>query len=140
MKEAITIIGSAGIPNKYGGFETLAENLSCGLVDKYSLIVVCSAHFYSAEEIKQKEYKGIKRLFISIKPNGISSIIYDLVSIFKTIGRTNYLLILGSSAAFIIPFLHLFWRKVKIVYHPDGIEWERAKWNISAQPKCGKKF
>ena len=38
----IAIIGSRGIPNKYGGFESFTENLSASLVKKgYNVFVSC---------------------------------------------------------------------------------------------------
>lgn len=131
MKKTISIIGSAGIPSKYGGFETLAEQISQKLAIDYNVIVVCSRKIYTTDN--SIVYKGVTRVFISLKPNGISSILYDILSILKVVRKSDYLLILGSSAAFFIPLIRFVWPKVKIIYHPDGIEWKRPKWNLPAK-------
>ncbi|MBN2484792.1 MAG: DUF1972 domain-containing protein [Bacteroidales bacterium] len=131
-KNIVAIIGSAGIPCRYGGFETLAENLANGLSDNFYVYVACSSNYYNKSE-RAIVYKHVKRVFTPIKPNGIQSIIYDVISILKVINKTRFLLILGSSAAFLVPLLRVLKPKVKIVYHPDGIEWQRGKWNILAK-------
>ena len=38
----VAIIGTVGIPAKYGGFETLADNLVKNLSDEYQFTVYCS--------------------------------------------------------------------------------------------------
>ena len=53
----LAIIGTRGIPNRYGGFEELAEHISVGLSLKgYNVTVYnCSDHCY-----KEDNYKGVK--------------------------------------------------------------------------------
>jgi glycosyltransferase involved in cell wall biosynthesis len=131
VKKTVSIIGTVGIPSKYGGFETLAEQLSFGIKDEYNVIVACSKHHYKNDE--DLAYNGVQRIFIPLNPNGLSSIFYDLISIFKLVSKSDYLLILGSSSAFAIPFIHFFWRKIMVIFHPDGLEWERPKWNRFAK-------
>jgi len=41
-KNKVAIIGTVGLPAKYGGFETLAEHLVTHLSDKYDFTVYCS--------------------------------------------------------------------------------------------------
>ncbi len=119
----ICIIGSAGIPASYGGFETLAERL----VDtkKAKFTVYCSKkHFHEYP----KKYKTADLVYIPFDANGVSSIIYDLFSMFHALisGHKNFL-ILGVSGSIFFPILSCF-PKVKIVTNIDGIEWRREKW------------
>ncbi|MFC1831340.1 DUF1972 domain-containing protein, partial [Thermodesulfobacteriota bacterium] len=51
MNRKVAIIGTAGIPAKYGGFETLAENLASYLGEEAELSVFCSSKNY-----EQKQY------------------------------------------------------------------------------------
>src|ERR1700749_2435580 len=44
MKLKIGIIGTRGIPNNYGGFEQLAEQLSVGLMKKGYAVTVYNSH------------------------------------------------------------------------------------------------
>ena len=38
----VSIIGTNGVPARYGGFETLAENLTKILSDKFKFTIYCS--------------------------------------------------------------------------------------------------
>jgi glycosyltransferase involved in cell wall biosynthesis len=129
MTKTVSIIGTAGVPAKYGGFETLAEYLVRHLGEKYNLNVFCSSKTY---ENKQKYFFQAKLFYINLSANGLSSIPYDFISIIRASRHSDTILILGVSGAMIIPFLRLF-SKVKIVTNIDGIEWKRNKWNFFAK-------
>ncbi|HIP26968.1 MAG TPA: DUF1972 domain-containing protein, partial [Flavobacteriaceae bacterium] len=42
----ISVIGTVGIPAKYGGFETLTEYLTKNLYNQFDISVYCSAKSY----------------------------------------------------------------------------------------------
>ena len=46
----ISIIGTVGIPAKYGGFETLTEYMTKNLSTKYDMNVYCSAKSYDGRK------------------------------------------------------------------------------------------
>ncbi|MBN1116961.1 MAG: DUF1972 domain-containing protein [Bacteroidales bacterium] len=127
-KKRISIIGSVGIPVKYGGFETLAEQLSTGLSEKFVFTVFCTTLKYKASE-REKVWNNVNRKFIPINANGFASIIYDIVSMLIAVKNSEILLILGGSAGFFLPFIKYFFPKKKIIFHPDGVEWKRKKWS-----------
>lgn len=128
-KKSISIIGTVGIPAKYGGFETLVENLSFFHKDKfieYTLNVYCSSKEYENETPK---YKNTNLRYIPIHANGMQSVLYDFLSIFHAIyKKDHFLLILGVSGGLFFPLVKIF-TNIKIVTNIDGIEWKRAKWN-----------
>lgn len=125
--QKIAIIGTVGLPAKYGGFETLAEHLVEHLGSKWDISVYCSAKAYTKQE-RVKTYKGARLLYLPFKANGIQSIIYDCISIVHALFYADVLLILGVSGGFILPFVRLFTNK-KILISIDGIEWKRNKWS-----------
>ncbi|MCM8815767.1 MAG: DUF1972 domain-containing protein, partial [Candidatus Omnitrophica bacterium] len=54
----IAIVGTRGIPARYGGFETCAEQLSLGLVRKgHRVLVSCRRYLYPE---KTSSYKGVE--------------------------------------------------------------------------------
>ena len=130
----LSIIGTAGIPGCYGGFETLAENL-VGFAEtrhagNVTLSVYCSSGLY---DIKQKTYRGARLRYLRLKANGVHSVLYDAVSIFDAIRRRDtHMLVLGVSGALVLPLVRLFSR-TRIVTNIDGIEWKREKWQGSAK-------
>ena len=58
-KTRVAIIGTTGLPAKYGGFETLADHLVTHLSSKYDFTVYCSKKKYSKEE-QIESYKDAK--------------------------------------------------------------------------------
>ena len=123
----VAIIGSAGIPPRYGGFETLAQNLVLNLYSKFRFIVYCSKKLYSKEErLKQNSYAELK--YLPVNSNGFQSIIYDIMAIIHAVRNADVLLILGISGCLFLPFIRLFSGR-KIITHVDGLEWKRNKWN-----------
>lgn len=127
----VAIIGSTGVPAKYGGFETLAHQLVINLEDKSELSVYCSAKLFPEEE-RQTHFHGAELHYVPLNGNGWQSIVYDIYSILHALTYADVLLILGVPGAIILPFVKLFSRK-KIIVHLDGLEWKRDKWNKAAQ-------
>ncbi|MFE3847469.1 DUF1972 domain-containing protein [Flavobacterium sp. LB3P45] len=130
-KKKIAIIGTVGLPAKYGGFETLADHLVTHLSDKYNFTVYCSKKKYSKEE-RISTYKGASLTYIPLDANGVQSIPYDTLSILHAITKNDVLLILGVAGAWILPFIKFFTNK-KIIISIDGIEWKRDKWPLFAK-------
>jgi len=124
----ISIIGTAGIPARYGGFETLAENLVKNKTEGIEYTVFCSEKLYQE---KQKSYLNAKLRYINLNANGISSIFYDFISMLLSL-RSDAMLILGVSGSLFLPFIRLIYRG-RIITNIDGIEWKRDKWNKIAR-------
>jgi len=122
----IAIIGTAGIPARYGGFETLVHHLVQEWKGKYETTVYCSKSYYQAGE-RPKEWNGAKLVYLPFNANGAQSIIYDIVSMLHAIFYADVLLILGVSGGLFIPFIKFFTNK-KIIVNIDGLEWRRQKW------------
>jgi len=124
---SISIIGIVGLPARYGGFETLVDNL---LPSKKVSIVYCSSRFYNK---RLSTYKNSSLKYIPLQANGIQSIAFDLIAILHSILFTkNDLLVLGVSGAIIFPFIKCFTSRF-IVTNIDGIEWRRDKWGRFAK-------
>ena len=62
-KPKLAIIGTVGLPAKYGGFESLVEQLVIHLAEHYDMTVYCSGKFYPKEE-RIPEWKGAKLKYI----------------------------------------------------------------------------
>lgn len=130
-KKRIAIIGTVGLPAKYGGFETLAEHLVEDLSDEYEMTVYCSGKKYKKED-RIKSHKGARLKYIPLNANGIQSIPYDSWSILHALFKSDVLLVLGVAGAWLLPFVRLLTNK-KIIISIDGIEWKRDKWSPLAK-------
>ena len=124
----IAIIGTVGIPAKYGGFETLVENLTRYLAKDFDMTVYCSSRAYDK---KLKMYNNAKLEYLDLNAHGIQSILYDIVSLLKA-KDFDVLLVLGDSGCIFLPILKIF-SKAKIIVNIDGLEWKREKWSKFAK-------
>ena len=72
----IAILGTRGIPARYGGFETFAEKLSIGLSARgFDVTVFCE----SAESPAPDVFQGVKLRYVSAPSHGpLQTILYDL--------------------------------------------------------------
>lgn len=122
----VAIIGTNGIPAKYGGFETLVEYLTLHLGSKFNLLVYCAK---TPKEKRLTEYNGAKLIYLPFKANMAQSIIYDYVSIFHAWTYADIILILGCSGCTILPFKYFFKRR-KLILNLGGMDWQRSKWNF----------
>lgn len=127
----IAIIGTVGVPGRYGGFETLAHQLVDNLSDEFELKVYCSKKTYEAHE-RPKFFKKARLYYLPFNANGMQSIIYDFISIIHALFIADTLVVLGVSGGLLLPFVRLFTNK-KIIVNIDGLEWRRAKWNRFAK-------
>lgn len=129
MPKSVAIIGTVGVPAKYGGFETLADQLIRHLHGNYAFTVYCSSLSYPS---RADDFNGAKLVYLPFNANGMQSTVYDIAAISHALPRADTLLILGVSGCIILPIVRLLSRK-KIIAHIDGMEWQRAKWNWFAK-------
>jgi len=126
----ISIVGSRGIPNKYGGFEQFAEYFSKFLANKNFNVTVYNTHEH---KVTNNTYKGVKIVnkWCPEKYLGpIAHIVYDYLCLKDAINsKSDIVLALGyhSNA---LSYLILDCSKINIISNMDGMEWKRSKWNF----------
>jgi len=124
----IGIVGTNGLPAKYGGWESLVHHLTIKLNGKFKFIVYTSTH---NSKTRINEYNGAELRYIRLKANGIQSIFYDLICLCHAARNTEIILVLGSSGCIFFPVIKLF--RKKLIFNPDGLEWKRQKWSKPAR-------
>ena len=127
----VAIIGTQGVPARYGGFESLVENLiGKDHSPNIDYTVLCSA-----KDLRQdiKEYKGAHLKYVPLlRANGVQSIPYDMLSMLKVVKGYDAILVLGVSGCIFLPILKFF-SKSKIIVNIDGLEHKREKWGQFAR-------
>jgi glycosyltransferase involved in cell wall biosynthesis len=124
----IAILGARGIPARYGGFETFAEQLSVRLAERGHDVTV----FCEAAEGAGEQYRGVKLRHIPARNLGpLSTVLYDAACLWQARSGFDviYMLGYGSSAFCWLP--RVWGRQVWI--NMDGLEWARAKWSRFAR-------
>jgi len=122
----IAIIGSRGIPAKYGGFETFVDEISKRLAAKgYEIYVSCEG----GTTPKILKYNGVNLFYFPLKPfcRVIYETIYDIYSLIKSSFMCDYIYMLGYGAGFFFLIPKLF--RKKLLVNVDGIEWKRDKYS-----------
>lgn len=143
MGKTVYIIGSKGIPAKYGGFETFVEKLTEFQKDKdIQYYVACMRENSAKSGITEDvfEHNGATCFNIDVPNIGPArAIVYDIAALNKAIeiAKKNkdeapvfYIL-----ACRIGPFISNLKKKIKalggtLMVNPDGHEWLRAKWSL----------
>src|SRR6185503_4802797 len=125
----LAIVGIRGIPNNYGGFETLAEYLVEHLAREIDITVYCSSKDMDSN---LQEHNGAKLKYVPITSHGAFGIMYDSVSLFKATYQYDKVLLLGFGGGFLMPFLSKKSKK-KITVNIGGLDWKRNKWSSKAQ-------
>lgn len=127
----VAIIGTQGVPARYGGFETLVENI----IGENASQGIDYTVFCSSKDMPERltTYKGANLRYVPLRANGVQSIPYDIWSMIKVIGKGyDAVVVLGTSGCIFLPVFRLFCRK-KLIVNIDGLEHRRAKWGGMAK-------
>ena len=137
----VFIIGSRGLPAKYGGFETFVNELvSHQVSDDLRYHVACLS---DDSHHQHSNYKQVDCFTINPPKLGPARVIaYDMMAIsyaLKLIKKEGIekpiFYILGNTiGAFISPFARRI-HKIggQLFINPDGLEWKRSKWSKPVQ-------
>jgi glycosyltransferase involved in cell wall biosynthesis len=124
-KIKVHVVGTHGIPGKYGGFETLADFLCQNLTDEFDITVYCYSKLYPE---RPKMYKGVRLKYLKIFPSGFMGIFYDLFTFVQALFSAKIILFLGPvGSGSITPIRYLFPGRKVIINHGGLNEWEREK-------------
>lgn len=122
----LAILGTRGIPARYGGFETFAEKLAEGLAARgHDVAVYCEA----GKAPIATECCGARLKYVAALALGpFTTIAYDAMCLWDARRDFDVVYMLGYGAAPFCVLPRLWGTEVWI--NPDGIEWARAKWNF----------
>ena len=124
MKIKLAIVGIEGLPNRYGGFETLASYLVKYLSGEFETTVYCSSVDLPA---KTDVYEGSNLKYIPYSSHGWQGVIYDILSLKDALKNNDLVLFLGFGAGIYFPYISNKNRS-KIVLNFGGLDWQRVKW------------
>lgn len=122
----ISIIGSRGIPARYGGFETFAEVLAQGLTEYGHEVIV-----YSLPEFQNIPFSHQKIQRVFIKASGIPAlekVSMSSFAIFHSVFRekSDAIIFLGVSGGLVMWLPKIF--GMRTLVNVDGLEWKRSRW------------
>ena len=124
----VALLGARGIPARYGGYETLFEELAPRLVARgFEVTVYCRSH-HTPRTLT--EHKGVRLTVLpTIRTKHLDTPVHTLLSAVHALGRRfDAALVVNAANAIFLPLLRLGGTPVAL--HVDGIEKRRAKWGI----------
>lgn len=143
MKQSVYIIGSKGIPAKYGGFETFVEKLTEYQKDSnIQYYVACMRENSAKSGITNDQFEHNGAICFNIDVPNIGparAIAYDIAAVNKAIEiakkNKDEAPIFYILACRIGPFISGLKKKIRsiggrLLVNPDGHEWLRAKWSL----------
>lgn len=133
----VFIIGSKGIPAKYGGFETFVEKLTEQQKSKeIKYHVACLA-----QDSKEFEHNGARCFNINVPNIGAAKAVYYDIAAFKECIRYIKENKIENPIVYVLacrigPFVGRYKKQLKklggtLFVNPDGHEWKRGKWNAA---------
>jgi len=134
----IAIAGTRGIPARYGGFETFAEELSARLVERgHEVWVYCrpgNADVSSAvvERTGRPRSQPHRIVLPALRHKYFETVSHTLLSSIDALPRGfDVVLLCNAANAFVLPLLRA--ARIPVAINVDGIERHRRKWNVAGK-------
>jgi glycosyltransferase involved in cell wall biosynthesis len=136
----LAILGTRGVPPRYGGFETFAAELGRRLVARgHNVTVYCRTGNLACpdgpaspdrQDCLSSTWEGIRRIVLpSIGHKYFETVSHTFLSAIDALRRDfDAVLICNAANAFVIPLLRA--ARIPVAINVDGIERRRRKWNI----------
>ena len=122
----LAILGSRGIPPAYGGFETMAWELSRELAARGHEITVYS--YRGRTDETRKLPAGVRRRFVpGVGGKHLETVSHTAMGALDTVLHRYDAVLLVNAANAIVGFLPRL-RGAKVAINVDGIERQRSKW------------
>jgi glycosyltransferase involved in cell wall biosynthesis len=123
----LAILGTRGVPPRYGGFETFAAELGVRLVARGHRVAV-----YCRSE-GAKSWNGVERIVLpSIHHKYFETVSHALLSALDATHRDfDAVLVCNAANAFVLPLLRV--ARIPVVINVDGVERMRRKWNAAGR-------
>jgi glycosyltransferase involved in cell wall biosynthesis len=123
----IAILGTRGVPAKYGGFETFAEELGRRLVEHGHSVTVYGRDRFVPRGTRS--YLGMRIVRLPAPPSKyLETVVHTLFSALHALTQHYDVVYVCNSANLpAVILLRLFGRRV--VLNVDGLEWKRRKWS-----------
>ena len=123
----IAMVGTRGVPARYGGFETAIEEVGSRLVERgHDVVVYCRRLDDRSTELDS--YKGMSLVHLpALKKRSLETLSHTALSVQHLVRhRTDAAIVFNSANSPFLPALRA--ARIPVATHVDGLEWKRDKW------------
>jgi glycosyltransferase involved in cell wall biosynthesis len=123
------ILGTRGIPARYGGFETFAEELSTRLASRGHQMTV-----YCRERFPESGYRGVRLQYLpTIRHKYLDTMVHTFISTLHLLGTRRFDAVLYCNAANAVFTWAPRLLGIPVALNVNGLERHRKKWNWLAK-------
>ena len=122
----VALIGTRGVPARYGGFETCVEEVGSRLASRgHEIVVFCRSQ---PGQPRPAEYRGMRLVHLpAIPKRSLETLSHTALSVLSSaLSGVDAAIVFNAANAPFLPCLR--WRRIPVATHVDGLEWKRAKW------------
>jgi glycosyltransferase involved in cell wall biosynthesis len=125
----VAILGTRGIPAAYGGFETLAEELSVRLAARGHAVTVYARR--GAVRAERAEYRGVRVVFTpTLRHKYLETVVHGVTSgLHAAAEGYDAVLVCNGANALSCRLPRLLGSGTRVLLNVDGLEKNRRKWN-----------
>jgi glycosyltransferase involved in cell wall biosynthesis len=125
-KLRIALVGTRGVPARYGGFETAVEEVGRRLVEAgHDVVVYCRT---AAGEPRPETHLGMQLVHLpALHRRSLETLSHTGLSVAHLLAhRVDAAIVFNAANAPWLPLLRA--ARIPVATHVDGLEWKRAKW------------
>ncbi len=126
----IALVGTRGVPARYGGFETAVEEIGKRLAaGGHEVTVYCRRPRGSREAPLPTEYLGMRLVVLpAVRARAAETLTHTGLSVAHLCRHgTDAAFVFNAANAPLLPLLRI--ARIPVATHVDGLEWKRAKWS-----------
>ncbi|GAA2726841.1 DUF1972 domain-containing protein [Cellulomonas aerilata] len=120
------MVGTRGVPARYGGFETCVEEVGARLAERgHDVLVYCREQ---AGGTGPEAYRGMRLVHLpAMRKRSLETLSHTGLSVAHLVRhRTDVAVVFNAANAPWLPVLRA--AGIPFATHVDGLEWKRAKW------------
>lgn len=121
----VALVGTRGAPAQYGGFETAVAEIGPRLAeDGWTVVIYCRNRGQTIRRWRGTDLVNLP----AVRAKALETLSHTALSVMHALvlRRPDVIFLFNSANAWFIPVIRAL--GVRVVVHPDGLEWRRAKW------------
>ena len=123
----IALLGTRGVPARYGGFETCVDEVGRRLAARgHEVVVYCRTT--TGADATQREYAGMQLVHLpALRRRSLETLSHSGLSVVHlAANRVDAAIVFNAANAPWLPLLRA--ARIPVATHVDGLEWKRGKW------------